>query len=177
MKRLTISKLAAEFAMSRSTLLYYDRIGLLRPPGRTGSGYRFYGDREYQRLQRICAYREAGLSLEEIQSILQSKRQPTARILEQRLSQIGGQIQGLRNQQRLLSGMLKRIAGATSLPPVDKDMFVDMLRAAGVSEEAMGRWHTEFEKRNPQAHHDFLLSLGIAESDAAKIRQWALERS
>lgn len=176
MKRLSISKLAREFALSRSALLYYDRIGLLSPPGRTGSGYRVYGEREYRRLQRICVYREAGLSLEEIQAVLDSKRQPSAKVLEQRLSRIGGQIRGLRNQQRLLSSMLTSMAGRSLPPTVDKNMFVELLRAAGVSDEAMGRWHTEFEKRSPQAHHDFLLSLGIPESEAVKIRQWSLER-
>ena len=176
MRHFTISKLGREFSLSRSALLYYDRIGLLRSSGRSGSGYRLYGDREYQRLQRICAYREAGLALEEIRAILASKRQPTARILESRLNRIGTQIRSLRNQQRLLSGMLKRMARPAPLPSADKELFVESLRAAGVSDEDMGRWHTEFEKRNPQAHHDFLLSLGIPESEAAKIRLWALER-
>ncbi len=42
MNRYTISKIARACSLSRSTLLYYDRISLLRPSGRTASGYRYY---------------------------------------------------------------------------------------------------------------------------------------
>jgi MerR family transcriptional regulator, thiopeptide resistance regulator len=34
----------------------------------------------------------------------------------------------------------------------------------------MNRWHTEFERRAPEAHHEFLLSLGIPPDEVAKIR-------
>jgi len=44
MKTYSISKLARACGRSRSTLLYYDRLGLLKPSGRTGSGYRYYTD-------------------------------------------------------------------------------------------------------------------------------------
>ncbi len=37
---LTVGKLAEDFGLSRSTLLYYDRIGLLQPAARTEKGYR-----------------------------------------------------------------------------------------------------------------------------------------
>lgn len=46
-----------------------------------------------------------------------------------------------------------------------------MLRAAGMDQAAMNRWHTEFEKRAPAAHHRFLISLGINESEALLIRK------
>ena len=42
---LTIGKLARKFDLSRSTLLYYDRIGLLKPSGRTRANYRVYTPR------------------------------------------------------------------------------------------------------------------------------------
>jgi hypothetical protein len=52
-------------------------------------------------------------------------------------------------------------------------MFVAMLRAAGMDDQAMGRLHAEFELREPQAHHAFLLSLGISENEALLIRRWS----
>jgi DNA-binding transcriptional MerR regulator len=43
----TIGQAAKHANLSRSTLLYYDRIGLLRPSGRSRAGYRLYnGARE-----------------------------------------------------------------------------------------------------------------------------------
>ena len=49
MKTYSISQIARTCGLSRSTLLYYDRLGLLRP-GRTASGYRIYRERDLERL-------------------------------------------------------------------------------------------------------------------------------
>ena len=38
----TAGKLARRYALSRSTLLYYHRIGLLVPSGRSAANYRVY---------------------------------------------------------------------------------------------------------------------------------------
>jgi hypothetical protein len=46
-----------------------------------------------------------------------------------------------------------------------------MLKAAGMDQDAMDRWHTEFERRAPAGHQEFLLSLGIPPEEAARIRR------
>jgi MerR family transcriptional regulator, thiopeptide resistance regulator len=85
MKTYSISKLARSCGLSRSTLLYYDRVELLKPSGRTGSGYRYYTDADQVRLQRIGHFRQAGLSLKEISAVLSSSGKPGTRLLEKRL--------------------------------------------------------------------------------------------
>ena len=60
---LTIGRLARRFSLSRSTLLYYDSIGLLRPSGRSPANYRLYTERDRRRLELICRYREAGVPM------------------------------------------------------------------------------------------------------------------
>jgi len=66
----TINKLAKMAGVSTRTLRYYDQCGLLSP-GRAGSnGYRLYGQAEVDRLQQILFYRELGVPLDEIKSIL-----------------------------------------------------------------------------------------------------------
>ena len=87
----TISKLARMFGLSRSALLYYDRIGLLPPSGRTGAGYRCYSEDDRERLEQICAYRQAGLTIEDIQT-LQQEQKPGISVLRQRLQAIGREI-------------------------------------------------------------------------------------
>jgi DNA-binding transcriptional MerR regulator len=52
------------------TLHHYDHIGLLRPSGRTPSGYREYDDGDLDRLHRILAYRALGMGLAEISALL-----------------------------------------------------------------------------------------------------------
>ncbi len=170
---LTISKLARAFGLSRSTLLYYDRIGLLAPSERTSSGYRVYTQGDVERLERICALRKTSLSLEDIKSILATPDDPGAALLEKRLEEIGEEILDLKAKQGLLTIMLKGKASEGSWPKVDKGMWTEMLRAAGMDEKAMERWHAEFEQRAPEAHHEFLLSLGISGKEVRLIRQWS----
>jgi DNA-binding transcriptional MerR regulator len=176
MKKDSISKIARQYGLSRSTLLYYDRIGLLPPSGRTASGYRYYSDKDHKRLERICFYRQAGLSLEDIREILFSRRKPLAKVFESRLRELGEEVRDLKNKQRLLTGMLKSLASGGSPVKVDKAMWVEMLRAAGMDDEAMSRWHAEFEQRAPEEHHEFLLTLGIPEKEVREIRKWSLAR-
>jgi DNA-binding transcriptional MerR regulator len=173
MKTYSISRLGRAFGLSRSTLLYYDRIGLLTPSGRTGAGYRCYSEKDYRRLERICQFREAGLTLKDIRGVLSSGGKPGARLLDKRMQETAATIVGLKNQQRVLARMLSRIAEGNNSGPVDVDLWVDMLEAAGMDAKARKRWHTEFERRAPDAHNEFLLSLGIPRDEVAKIRRWS----
>jgi DNA-binding transcriptional MerR regulator len=170
MKTYSISQIARACRLSRSTLLYYDRLGLLRASGRTGSGYRYYSDKDVDRLKRIGHFREAGLSLKEIRSVLSSGGKPETKLLEKRMRETAENIVGLKNQQRLLAGMLRKVASGKRPPCVDKQMWIEMLKIAGMDEKAMMRWHSEFEHRAPDGHQEFLLSLGIPPDEAARIR-------
>ena len=53
------------------TLHYYDRIGLLRPEATDAvTGYRLYTTRQLIQLHRIQSLRQAGLSVDEVQSVI-----------------------------------------------------------------------------------------------------------
>jgi DNA-binding transcriptional MerR regulator len=89
----TVSKLAARCGLSRGTLLYYESIGLLKPPARSAGNYRSYGERDLQRLQQICAYRHAGLTLDDIRAVfIQMDRgeSDAAAVLKRRLVALDG---------------------------------------------------------------------------------------
>lgn len=173
MKTYSISQIARACGLSRSTLLFYDRLGLLRSSGRTGAGYRVYKGTDLNRLVRIRQLREAGLSLREIHSVLATGGKPGTRLLEQRMRKTAEDIVVLKNQQRLLAGMLRKVACGKRPHCVDKQMWVEMLAAAGMDQSAMNRWHTEFERRSPDGHQEFLLSLGIPPSEADRIRSFS----
>ncbi len=171
MKSYSISKLAAAFGLSRSTLLYYDKIGLLPPSGRSAAGYRAYTDKDRRRLEKISRYRATGLSIEAIRRLLEMPGGGFASVLKRRLHEISGQIVALKKQQNLLSAMLKQAGSGT--PLVDEAQWVRMFRKAGLDEKGMAAWHAEFEHHCPEAHHDFLKSLGIRDAEIESIRQWA----
>ncbi len=174
-KNYSISQLARLFGLSRSTLLYYDRIGLLCPAERTASGYRCYSKHEYDRLKRICMFRSTGLSLADVQKMLISNTEPGTAVLEKRLQELGDEILGLKVQQQLITAMLKNMSSDKFAPPMNKQMWVEMLQTAGMDELAMQLWHAEFETRAPRTHYDFLLSLGISESEVKLVQKWSRE--
>lgn len=170
-----IGPLARQFGLSRSTLLYYDRIGILTPSGRTETGYRLYSEEDRKRLESICTFRRAGLTMEDIRTILAVPGDDTGTVLERRLRELEEDLRALQTKQRLLAGMLKvKAQGGPAAGMVDKQTFVDMLRAAGVDDDTMCRWHAEFERRAPESHHAFLLSLGIVEEEVRRIRHWSV---
>lgn len=68
----TVQKLGLLAGVSTRTLRYYDEIGILKPARINSSGYRIYGQQEVNQLQQILFYRELGVGLEEIKTLLTS---------------------------------------------------------------------------------------------------------
>lgn len=54
-----------------------------------------------------------------------------------------------------------------------KEKFVSVLKAAGLTEEEMRRFHREFEKNAPEDHQEFLEFLKIAPEEIQQIRAWS----
>jgi DNA-binding transcriptional MerR regulator len=67
-----VSEFAEKAGVTVRTLHHYDRLGLLKPGGRTEAGYRLYGEREFARLQQIVTLRFIGLPLADIRALLDS---------------------------------------------------------------------------------------------------------
>ena len=75
---LTVANLARACKLSRSTLLYYESIGLVPRPRRTAGNYRAYTAKDVERLRQICVYRDAGVPLADIRSLLDGPRDDAA---------------------------------------------------------------------------------------------------
>ena len=56
---------------------------------------------------------------------------------------------------------------------VTKQRWVDIMKAAGFSDDDMHRWHAEFEKSAPQEHQEFLEFLHIPEDEVKTIREFS----
>jgi DNA-binding transcriptional MerR regulator len=149
---LTISKLARRCGLSRSTLLYYESIGLLGPAARTPANYRRYGTADLRRLEQICVYRDAGLKLE--------------------LIELNGEIERLRGHQRAILKLL-RSSRVGRMKVVTKEKWVSVMKAAGFTEADMHRWHAEFERSAPEEHQEFLEFLHIPGEEIRTIRDWS----
>lgn len=160
---MTIGQLAGRSGVARTTIQYYEQIGLLEPAGRGESGYRLYGEKELERVLQISRYRATGLTLDAIRALVAGASQPE--VIARRLDDINRTIALLREQQQALL----RLQGAeAALEPETWDALV---QSASLDDAAMHRWHVVFERQNPDAHKTFLLSLGIPEEDVARIRR------
>ena len=170
---LTVTGLARACGLSRTTVLYYESLDLLRPARRSAGNYRVYGERELERLRRICIYREAGLKLTDIRSVLEQPRGGAAAVLKRRLTELSGEIEQLREHQRSIARLLMQTDQLRRMPMVTKEKWVTVMRAAGFKEEDMRRWHAEFEKQAPSEHQEFLEFLHIPAEEISSIREWS----
>src|SRR5579864_3926142 len=82
---LSVSQIAKKFRLSRTTILYYESCGLLKPALRTRADYRLYGEKETRVLEQICLYRSVGLSVASIRVMLASPQTEMASLLRRRL--------------------------------------------------------------------------------------------
>lgn len=173
MQMFTIGQVAKKYSLSRSTLIYYDSIGVLTPSGRSESNYRLYSESDLKKMDRIQLFRSAGLSLDSIESLLEKENSELDSTLEGRLLTINSEIQKLRNQQKVILNILENETLARDSRLMTKEVWVSILRAAGLDDAGMKNWHIEFERTSPEAHQDFLESLGIEKDEVAAIRDWS----
>src|SRR5580704_9144210 len=66
----TVRRVSGLSGVSIRTLHFYDEVGLLKPAYVSASGYRYYEEPQLLTLQQVLFYRELGLQLKEIKSIL-----------------------------------------------------------------------------------------------------------
>ncbi|EPJ49715.1 MAG: regulatory protein MerR [Osedax symbiont Rs2] len=168
----TIGQLVKKSGLSRSTLLYYDKLKLLSPSGRSAANYRLYTPEDTQRLAQILLYREAGISLENIAVLLDAQDSQLSAILEQRLEALNLEMNEIRRQQQLLLQLLGTSSPLRSSKLMNKQQWIAILSASGMDEAAMRNWHIEFEKKLPLVHSDFLHSLGIDPEEMAAIKAY-----
>ena len=170
---LTITKLSRACGLSRTTVLYYESLGLLRPARRSSGNYRIYSEADLARLREVCAYRVSGLKLTDIRSLLDRPRSEAAAVLQRRLLEIASEIETLREHQRAIARLLGKTNRLRRDRMVTKEKWVEIMRAAGFSEEQMHRWHREFEKAAPAEHQEFLEFLHIPADEVKQIRAWS----
>jgi len=173
MQMFTIGQVAKKYSLSRSTLIYYDNIGVLSPSHRSESNYRLYADSDLKKMDRIMLFRSAGLSLDSIALLLAKEGGDLNSALEQRLSIINNEIQGLRSQQNVILKLLENEAPVQNSRVLTKETWVSILKGAGLDEAGMKNWHIEFERTSPEAHQDFLESIGIEKDEIVLIRHWS----
>jgi len=160
----TVGRLGELCGISRSTLLYYDSLGLLSPSGRSPSGYRLYSEADRARLERILAFRALGLELRRIAELLDLPEASPAGALLKRVFRINDEIAGLRGQQRGILDLLEA-DGSLKVGRAALLALSDLGKAAGISETNYEALHAAFEANAPAEHRRLLGLLGFTEAE------------
>lgn len=122
-----IGELATATGVSTKTIRYYEDLGVLPEAERMANGYRRYDQRSVDRLRFVRDAQAAGLSLAEIEWVLElrdggeSTCEHVVYLLENHLADIDRQIEELkRTRQRLeaLTGQARRMDPANCTDPV-----------------------------------------------------------
>jgi len=109
-----IGELAERTGATAKTIRYYEGIGILEPPDRTGSGYRDFAETAVIRLEFIRAAQAVGLTLGEIHGVLALRdhgQTPCGHVhdlLVNRAREIGRRIAELEALQAELRRLVKR---------------------------------------------------------------------
>ena len=116
MSQLRIGQLARAAGFTEKTLRFYDEIGLLRPSGRTASGYRLYDEEAVERLRFVRKAQGLGLSLDDMRTILEigdEGRVPCGHVVsvvDRELERIDVQLRELRSLRRDLVTLRQRLS-------------------------------------------------------------------
>ena len=176
---MTVTQLARQCGLSRTTVLYYESAGLLQPARRAGSNYRTYRDKDLARLRQICSYRSAGLTIADIRSLLEQSDTDATSVLTRRLHAISAEMERLKEHQRAVARLLQAAGRqfTTGDESMTKEKWVTIMKGAGFSEADMRRWHSEFEHTAPEEHQQFLEYLNIPGEEVQSIRAWSASES
>ena len=171
---LSVGKLARMFELSRTTLLYYDKIGLLSPSERSEAGYRLYSSADIERLSRIKLFKDAGLPLNEMPKLLNNgEKNNIAAALMKQLNELNREIVLIKERQEVIVKILMSEKVADRFHELDTDGWNNILANAGIGVEASSRFHEDFENHSPLQHQQFLEAIGFDQEGIRNMRRRA----
>ena len=160
----TINQIGDLFQISRSTLLYYDSIGLFSPSSRSQAGYRLYSEEDKKRLEQIRLFRGLGVPVKGVQAFFAQKSNTVTPVLLKRLLAINSQIDALRGQQRAILAMIETEGLLRRAKPFMRK-HRELGREAGLTEDNYRSAHQIFQRTSPVEHRKFLKHLGFTSSE------------
>jgi len=144
---MTISELAHRCGLARSTLLYYEKLGVIAGT-RAANGYRHYDEGDLQRLQMVQALQAGGLSLKQCLACLAGEIDQAA----------------LRARVEELDGELARMQRA-------RDLLADLAGLRARSGDEFKAWQLRLQREAPEAYFAWVMRQGFSEQDRYQL-QW-----
>lgn len=132
----SVKQLSDLAKISVRTLHYYDEIGLIKPSYRMANNYRLYDDNDALKLQQVLIYKEMGLSLDEIDKIINAKDFDIKSTLINHQKRLHDSIERTENLLSVISQTLKEIEGKEKM------------------KEELYQWQSEERQK---AHEEYLI--------------------
>lgn len=134
-----VGELAAEAGLTVRTLHHYDRIGLVHPAERTGTGHRLYTASDVERLYQVLALRQLGLGLDQIADLLEGAV-PMTRVLAAQRDYLAAQLAATRDLHALVAALT---ATAESRSDASTDHFLELIRRTVMVDDTIKQYFTQ----------------------------------
>ncbi|WP_369198926.1 MerR family transcriptional regulator [Streptomyces djakartensis] len=170
-----IGEVARRSGVSARMLRHYEALGLVRPSGRTGSGYREYSAQDIRRIFHVESLRSLGLSLREIGRALDDPHFTPSAL-------VGDLIRRTRERIAAETELLTRLSSIGSADPSD---WEEVLRVVSLL-QALGSHSADVRQRAALASADggavplealVEAALNETEPNVAGALRWALAQS
>jgi MerR family Zn(II)-responsive transcriptional regulator of zntA len=112
----TTGEMARRSGNTLRTVRFYEEAGILQPLGRTVGGHRVFSPSQLERLLLVSDMREAGLSLEEIRTLLEMKDRAKSGgdAAKHAIAALEGHLGGLRRKMAVLDRLAADIEQTTA---------------------------------------------------------------
>lgn len=126
-----VGELARHAGVSVRTLHHYEDVGLLVPSERTDSGHRLYGAGDVERLTRVLALLQLGLSLDEVRRSLDDRSLSPLALVERHLERARQVLEEQAELCQRLEAVRTHLAGGAS----DVEQLFEVIEAMQLVEK------------------------------------------
>ncbi|GAB4055000.1 HEAT repeat domain-containing protein [Catellatospora paridis] len=170
-----IGEVARRSGVSARMLRHYDSLGLVRPTGRSGTGYREYSGEDIRRIFHIESLRSLGLSLREVGRALDDPDFTPSSLVDDLIQQT---LDRIADETELLT-RLRRIGAAEPTGWEDVLQIVALLQALGSDSAGKRQRAALASAAGDRTPVEALVEAALSETDpnVAGALRWALARS
>ncbi|SFI77860.1 DNA-binding transcriptional regulator, MerR family [Paenibacillus sp. UNC496MF] len=160
----TVKELSELSGATIKTLHHYHKIGLLLPGEISEAGYRYYGRRELERLQRILFYKELDFPLERIRTLMDGEQDPR--------EALGAQKRLLQERRKRLDAVIGTLAKTLESMEKGEAMQVSEM-FEGLKSEA--EWREALDEQRTYLKDNYGVDILETAPDAAEMNEQARE--
>jgi DNA-binding transcriptional MerR regulator len=118
-------------------LRHYDKIGLLRPSGRSANGYRWYSEKDLALLQQIVALKFFGFTLQQMHEIMGEHKLSIKQHLQVQQQMLKSQAEQITHAQQAIATILDRMQSSQAIEWNDLLMLIERYR---MTQDAKNTW-------------------------------------